>query len=100
MYDKKGEKYLWFHVLYMFISYTFFLEHHLRGRFYLPPIFCFIAYMFCHHQKGGDCWPKGYNLWVMCFDDNKPYKSYFVLIEVQEWISGWYRYGWLKHGIL
>ena len=50
------------------------------------------AYMFCHHQKGGDCWPKGYSPRVMCFDDNKLYKNYLVLIEVQECISGWYRY--------
>ena len=24
------------------------------------------------------CWPKGHNPRVMCFDDNKPYKSYLV----------------------
>ena len=125
MYDKKGEKYWWFHilvsyfvhvhVLYMFISYRqvscfvhvhicicfhvlymfmfctclsqyvgfmfctcsymymfscFVLnkiEHHLRGSFYLPLIFCFIDFMFCHHQKGGDCWPKGYTLHLYTF---------------------------------
>ena len=101
----------WFHVLYMFISYMFFymfmfhvlyliIEHHLRGSFHLPPVFCFITYMFCHYQKVRDCWPKGYNPRVVYFDDNKLYKSYLVLIEIQEWISGWNRYEWLKHGIL
>ena len=30
------------------------------------------------------CWPRGYNPRVICFDDNKPYKSYLVLIGVQE----------------
>ena len=72
---------------YMYMFSCFILdkiEHHLRGSFHLPPIFYFIAFMFCHHQKGGDCWPKGYNPWVMCFDDNKSYKSYLVLIEVKE----------------
>ena len=59
---------IWFHVLYIFISYMFFIyscfilyliiEHHLRGSFYLSSISCIIAYMFCHHQKRGDCWPK------------------------------------------
>ena len=28
------------------------------GGVFSSPIFLFIAYLFCHHQKGGDCWPK------------------------------------------
>ena len=64
------------------LFYICLIEHYLRGSFYLPSISCVIPYMFCHHQKGGDCWPKGYTLRFMRFDDNKTYKSYLVLIEV------------------
>jgi len=42
------------------------------------------------------CWPKGYTLRFMRFDDNKTYKSYLVLIEVLEWFSGLYKSWWLK----
>jgi len=28
------------------------------GGVFSSPIFLSIAYLFCHHQKGGDCWPK------------------------------------------
>ena len=67
MYDKKGEKYgsmglVCFDVYLIYVS-CFVLNNRasFEGEFYLLPIFCFIAYIFCHHQKRGDCWPKGYN---------------------------------------
>ena len=34
--------------------------------------------MFCHHQKGGDCWPKGH--YPGYFDDNKTYLVMYLII--------------------
>jgi len=40
------------------LFYTLFNISLNEGEFLPPFISCVIAYMFCHHQKGGDCWPK------------------------------------------
>ena len=34
--------------------------------------------MFCHHQKGGDCWPKGH--YPGYFDDSKTYLVMYLII--------------------
>ena len=59
---------IYVYVGFMFCTYSYMymfscfildkIEYHLRGSFYIPFISCVITYMFCHHQKGGDCWPK------------------------------------------
>jgi len=43
--------------------------------------------MLYHHQKGGDCWPKGYNLRFYVLMITKHIKL-FGTNQVQECISG------------
>ena len=50
------------HICFLYVHVSYFILNN-RASFegeFLPPfyILCYIAYMFCHHQKGGDCWPK------------------------------------------
>ena len=57
--------------------------------------------MFCHHQKGGDCWPKGYNL-QFCLLMITKHMKLFGTNQVQECISGFkkiYRFLPLKEGV-
>ena len=39
----------------------FIVMHELRGSFYKAWLLSMHIYLheFCHHQKGGDCWPRG-----------------------------------------
>jgi len=40
------------------IAFTCLIYSIIWGRVFTSLLSCDVAYMFCHHQKGGDCWPK------------------------------------------
>ena len=87
----------WFHVLYMFNSYMFFISFILDNRAsfegeFLPPfyILCYNLYVLSSSKRGRLLAQKVTLSICLCFDDNKTHRRYLVLISCLEWVSGLY----------